>query len=303
LRAIEQVRQEAKAAARQNAESITGRLSVIEQSLAGERQRELEAIQKWNLLTLVVVGGFASVGFLGLLLVAPFLVRALNRMSDAAANLQLQPFARPALPGAESSETALLANPAVVQSTARFLDAMDRIEKRIHQLEQTVQSPELVVDRHSNGGPKPLVPAHDAFSIHGDTGTRSLQVHPRAELVLEKGQSLLHLGDAERALACFEEAVAADPESAEAHIKKGQALEKLRRSDEALASYDRAIALEKSATTAYLCKGALLNQLARYNEALECYERALSVQEGHRPPPEPTAPERAQPAGGPGPER
>ena len=89
LHAIDQVRQEAEAAARRNSESMTGRLASIEQSLVTERARDLEAIHKWNLFTLLAVGGFASLGFLGLLLVAPFLVRAMNRMSDAASTLRV----------------------------------------------------------------------------------------------------------------------------------------------------------------------------------------------------------------------
>jgi tetratricopeptide (TPR) repeat protein len=279
LHAVEQIRQEANALARQNAESITGRLSVIEQTLAGERQRELEAIQKWNLYTLIIVGGFAMLGFLGLLLVAPFLVRSLNRMTDAATTLRLQDSFRTALPPPGGGEMALLANSAVNQSTARFLEAMERVERRLQQLEHSVQAPAPVLEARTNGGAKPAVAPRD-LAPSAESPRPSLPPAVRTELVLEKGQALLHLGQAERALACFDEALAAEPDSAQVHIKRGQALEKLKRTDEALASYDRAIALEKSSTNAYLLKGSLLDQVGRFNEALQCYELALKAQQG-----------------------
>jgi tetratricopeptide (TPR) repeat protein len=281
LGALEQIRQEAKAVARQNAESITGRLAAIEQSLGGERRRELEAIQKWNLYTLLIVGGFAMLGFLGLLLVAPFLVRSLNRMSDAATMLRLHENGRGPLPATAAAEMALLPNPALTQSTSRFLEAMERVERRIQELEHSVGAPvpASALEPHSNGSSRTAVTPPSPFAEAEPPVRPLLTPAVRTELVMEKGQALLHLGQADRALACFEEALAVEPNCAEVHIKRGQALEKLKKSDEALTSYDRAIGLDHSSTTAYLLKGALLNQLGRYNEALQCYELALRVQQ------------------------
>jgi tetratricopeptide (TPR) repeat protein len=280
LRAIEQVRRDAEAVARQNSDSITGRLSAIEQSLSNERQHELEALHKWNLLTLLAVGGFASLGFLGLLLVAPSLVRAMNRMSDAATTLRVPEHFRLGLPAPDSIEQALLPSPALAQSTARFLEALERIERRINHLESTVQAPQLPA---TNGVTHKSQPAQtDASPETTAAPERTATPGLRAEVVLEKGQALLSLGKADQALATFEEAIFLDADCAEAHVKKGRALEKLNRSEEALASYERAIALDPGMGTAYLCKGALLNNLARYTEAVQCYELALRVQEQKR---------------------
>jgi tetratricopeptide (TPR) repeat protein len=52
--------------------------------------------------------------------------------------------------------------------------------------------------------------------------------------------------------------------------------------DEAIACYDQAIAADRSMTMAYLYKGGLLNRTERFSEALECYEQALRTREnGH----------------------
>ena len=67
-------------------------------------------------------------------------------------------------------------------------------------------------------------------------------------------------------------------------IKKADALEKLNRFEEAIACYDDAIAADGSMTIAYLHKGGLFNRMSRYEEALQCYEHALHThdQKSHR---------------------
>jgi tetratricopeptide (TPR) repeat protein len=102
-------------------------------------------------------------------------------------------------------------------------------------------------------------------------------------VLVGKGGTLLHLGQTEQALQCFEEALATDVNNAEAWVNKGLALEQMQRLEEALESYDRALALDKSITAAYLYKGGVCNQLQRHSEALECYDRALqTAQAGHQ---------------------
>jgi len=85
--------------------------------------------------------------------------------------------------------------------------------------------------------------------------------------------------NAEEALVCFDEALAVEPNNAEALVKKGTALERLRKLNEAIECYDRAIAADNSMTIAYLYKGGLFNRMERFGEALECYEMALKTQE------------------------
>lgn len=97
--------------------------------------------------------------------------------------------------------------------------------------------------------------------------------------MLGRGEALLQLGQADAALACFEEALAVDDRNAEAWVKKGSALEKLERIEQALACYDKAITLDQGSTLAYLYKGGVCNRLERFDEALACYELALRSQE------------------------
>ena len=97
--------------------------------------------------------------------------------------------------------------------------------------------------------------------------------------LLAEGQKLIEAHEPEKALECFDMALAMQPKHAEALVKKGGALEKLDRLDEAIACYDRAIEADNSLAIAYLQKGGLFNRLARYDEALQCYEQALRTQE------------------------
>src|SRR5205814_170359 len=94
-------------------------------------------------------------------------------------------------------------------------------------------------------------------------------------LLLNKGRAHLGLDQPAEAIDCFNQAIALEPKSAEAHFRRGTALEKMERFDEALASYDRAIALNPGLTNAYLSKGSVLNRLTRYDDALRCYEAVL----------------------------
>ena len=87
---------------------------------------------------------------------------------------------------------------------------------------------------------------------------------------------------AAEALGCFEQALALEPNHAEALVRKGVALERLQKPDEAIACYDQAIAADASLTVAYLYKGGLFNRLERFNEALACYEQALRTQENRQ---------------------
>ncbi len=98
--------------------------------------------------------------------------------------------------------------------------------------------------------------------------------------LIRKGLSLLNGGQAEASLACFDEALALDPQNGETLVKRGTALERLQRTEDAISSYERAIGLDESLTMAYLLKGAALIRLNRHEEAAECYRRAVTVQRG-----------------------
>jgi len=269
---IERAREEADAAAAHNAEIFTARLQAIEQSLANQRAQELETMRKSNRDMLVLAGTVAVVGLLVMLLTAIFQSRAIHRLAQISA----------ALPEPRLFGSAAFANPTPLvdagvaeQSNSRLLGAMDRLERRLLQLEHATQPA-------PNGGD----PGAEAGSIAALTSgaTTPTAGTPEAEsdrlgLLLGKGQSLLNLDQIEAALGCFDEILAADPNHTEALVKKGTALERLRKVDEAIACYDRAIAADSSLTIAYLYKGGLFNRQDRFSEALACYEQALKTHE------------------------
>jgi tetratricopeptide (TPR) repeat protein len=277
LRAVEQARQDADAAAKRSAEALEARLNRIEQAVTAQREHELETMQNAHRFTLIVVGVFAGVGFIGMLIFALLLLRTMQRRAEAA---PIQPTGIPlgqayAAAGALGTGEAQLAqlNPAE-QSSARFLNAVERPEKRIVELETTAQP--------AAAAPEPQAqPAENAEQSSGADRTGS-ETAARVALLLGKGQALLNLQQADSALECFDEAIKLDATNAEAFVRKGAALERLGRLDEAIDAYDRAIAADNAMTMAYLCKGGVFNRLERYGEALQCYEQALRAQQKAR---------------------
>jgi tetratricopeptide (TPR) repeat protein len=247
LRAVEQARQEAEAAAKRNAETLAARIKELEAGVNEARAREIDALQTAHRYTLTIVGVVAGVGFLGMLAVALLLLRSMNRRTVLAPGI-----------GLAGETTALATLDPARQSTARFRANLHRLEQRLEELEGAA----LEMDVKSVDGERP------AIDLSG-----------RIALLLGKGQALLNLQQADAALACFDEAIGMDSTNAEAFVKKGSALEKLSRLDEAIQCYDQAIALDTSFTMAYLCKGGVFNRLERYGEALQCYEQALHAQQ------------------------
>lgn len=309
--AIEQIRRETTLASRQLLdeaarhagivaqrvdETLTARLTAVERSIAEQYRRDREAMQESNRTLLLIAGCFGVVGVLGILTAAAIIVRAMNRLSEVALALpNSHGFSHSPAPTILDAGIANGGQNQLDQATLRFLGAIDRLEKRIHELELTAQPDHIDVEHHSqehtgepagsmtaieSGGPDAdsnLVPRvrSSRSARDGAAGEKPSQ----ASILVGKGQTLLNLGQAEEALGCFDEAIHLDPKNADALVKKGMALEKLQRMEEALASYDRAIATNSSLTLAYLYKGAVCNRLQRFREALECYEKALKTEQ------------------------
>jgi len=278
--AIEHDRLEAEAASARSAEALASRLQAIEQSLASQRARELEVMQSSNRLMLVVAATLAGAGLLTILLMAYSHWRTLNRLAEIAGAFPAGPALRvgPALPALDSGESRLVAAGPAEQSNLRLLDAVERLEKRLFELEHTAGS-EWSEAEPANNGPKGIPVQSSAEATAPPEEAAGVTDAARITSLLGKGQSLLNLDKAEAALACFDEALALDPNHTEALVKKGTVLERLRKLDEAIECYDLAIAADRSMTIAYLYKGGLFNRMARFSEALECYEQALRTQE------------------------
>jgi tetratricopeptide (TPR) repeat protein len=280
--AIERNRLEADAAAAENAKAFANRLQGVEQALSLQRAQELEAMQSSNRAVLTVAGLFAVFGFLAMLFMAYFQWRTINRLAEISAAL---PVAHalgggPPVAALGTGDTPLVTVISAQQSSLRLLGALERLEKRIYQLEHTPDPP-----RHE--GPSPgqaeeVAPSVGAMSAAAPSDAAAPADAARIRVLLDKGKSLLNLDQAEKAVACFDQVLALEPNHPEALVQKGAALERLRKLDEAIACYDRAIEADGSMTVAYLYKGGLFNRMERFGEALQCYEQALRTQETRR---------------------
>jgi len=283
-----------------NPEAIEGRLSLVEQTLKLQHETELEALHSSNQTLLLGAGILAGVVLIAVLCGVLVLTRALNRFAGLATRL------RAAAVEGDGQSLALAAGDALSpgafshaeEINSRFLDAVERLERRILDLEQT--SGELPrgplegrapLGQMKKIGEKPESEALESdirpqAGVPGQSDTR--EQHPvsvpghekraaEAAILLGKGQALLNLDKVEEALKCFDRAVVLDPGNAESFLKLGMALEKLHKMDDAIKSYDRAIAADSAMTQAYLYKGAACNRLQRFREALDCYEKALKM--------------------------
>lgn len=265
--AIESNRQEAKAAAALNTEAITLRLQALEESLVAQRAQELETMRSTTRVMLTVGGVCAAIGFLAMLLTAYLQWRAVSRLTEfsvlSQASLTMGRGPTHSV-GAGAADTQPVSSVLTAQVNTRLLGALERLEKRIVELEHTAHPPLAEPNSAAEAIPADGVAA-------GGTD--------RVTLLLAKGESLLSLDKTEEALACYDEILALEPDHSEALVKKGDTLERLRKIDDAISCYDRAIAAGPSLTVAYLHKGSLFNRLERYEEALQCYEQALRTQE------------------------
>jgi tetratricopeptide (TPR) repeat protein len=273
LLAIETNRQQAEAEAATNALILGARIDALEQIIADQRANELAAARKTQQLALVMAGAFGLIGLSIMLLMVYFQWRVFTQLIKISARQPagLAPGDHRTLPLVDTAnELATPAHTATEVPNARLLGAVERLEKRILELEQSVRAPLAETT---------VAPAADKSGPPPDAQDREECV---ANLVTE-GQSLLNANEPQKALECFDLALQLEPQHAEALVKKGGALEMLGRLDDAIACYDRAIEADSTMTIAYLHKGGLFNRMARYEEALRCYEQALQTQEKKAP--------------------
>lgn len=277
LLAIEQVKSESSQEARTNAEALTARLAQLERSLVEQREQQVNTLQASNRTLLVVAGGMVGLGLIALAFTAFQHSRGMNRLTEIATGLsQDRAMLSAALPAALGQGERLLlgagnGNGSSNGPNKTLLATIDRLEHRIQELEHTAQPTLTVLPSGQVSGE-----ASGRRSLNGHAPSPTTADH--VSVLLGKGQVMLSLGQVESALACFDDAVTAEPDHADAHLRRGMALERLKRWDEALTSCDRAIALNPALTQAYLCKGGIFNRQERYTDALACYEQALRTE-------------------------
>jgi tetratricopeptide (TPR) repeat protein len=283
--ADEKARRQAEADYAQSQQLLNERLGAIETALASQHVEGLQEIQHSNDMVLIASGIFACFGFLVLILSALLQWQMVNRIKAMAAAL---PTAQGLGAGGErgalgaGGEAHLLPGGGVARPTAEFLGAIERLEKRINEMETSVHPQHALAEGGSGKGGS-LELAASSENGKEPVSPESREKAKTISVLLGRGQTQLKLDQPEAALASFDEALALDPEHTDAMLKRGAALERLQRLNEAIECYDRAIAVDSSMTMAYLHKGGVFNRLERYSEALECYEQALRSQEKGRP--------------------
>jgi tetratricopeptide (TPR) repeat protein len=263
-RAVEQAREEAQAESKRNAEIMTARLNLIEQTLNAQREQELRDLQRdlqqSTQKMLIIVGVTTVVGFIAMMVTGLLQMRATSKLTEASRQLAALPpprFPELAAPGASMNSEQ------VETASAHLLGAIDRLEHRLEEMEATAGATETATNGHKQ-------------IVAGASSTSQMAT------VLSKGQALLNMDKLEEALEQFDEALRLEPRNIEAWIKRGTALERLQRIDEAITSYDQAIAIDGSTATAYLFKAGVYNRQKKYAEALQCYEKALNAQQKSR---------------------
>ncbi|MDR3457003.1 MAG: hypothetical protein P4N60_06120 [Verrucomicrobiae bacterium] len=241
--AIQKTQEAALDAAKSNADALAARLQSLEDTVTKQRASDADAARKTQQTTLFLAGAFGLAGLGIMLLMVYFQWRAFTQLAQISSQ-QHNPLANGnavhqlAAPGRATVETA----------NAQLLGVVDRLERRINELESGQKMlPEIVAAKPAD--------------------------------LLSEGQKHLDAGAPLKALECFDKFLSANPERAEALVKRAAALEKLGREEEALQCYNRAITADHTLVIAHLHKGGLLNRLRRYDEALNCYEQALLAQE------------------------
>ena len=85
----------------------------------------------------------------------------------------------------------------------------------------------------------------------------------------------------DQAMACFDRAIALQPDYAEAYNNRGNLLRSLENCDQAIANYGQAIALEPTNGEAFNYRGNALTDLGKFDEALASYDQAIALNPGY----------------------
>jgi len=286
--AIATSRIEAEVTARAQAAAVGEKLDAIKAAMEAERERhrvELERtqaqradsenqrleLQRANRFILWVAAVFGVLALAAIVLGPLIQWRAINHLAQTVSRPQLAAATPPVLLAGENSG---ISDQTVTVSNQRVQGMLDRMERRIFELE------------HTAGHPSPTgAVATTATVLSVDSAARTTAFNERASRIkqlLGNGRTLLASGKANEAVACYNEVLKLDLNHPEALVKRGAALERLKQDDEAIQCYDRAIKADAKMTLAYLYKGSVCNRLERYEEAAKCYEQALRTEDESR---------------------
>ena len=110
---------------------------------------------------------------------------------------------------------------------------------------------------------------------------RAIALDPGSPVHARKGESLAELDRHREAVECYNLAIAMNPDDPFAYTKKGESLAKLERFGEAVECYNRAIALNPNDPRVHVLKGESLARMDKHEEAIICYNRALTLDPGN----------------------
>lgn len=260
-------------AAESRAELLAARVSLMEQLLLAQHDREVNLYRDTIRMVTIFGGAFAGLCMIGLLAAAFLNYRALMAVQGMYGRIQsangttvpnglLPAPSTGAVPGIER----------VQASGQRFQNRMTGLEQRLAELEHMTGRDAAGADQAAAAAPLPVESAAEM----GLTAPPR-QVVPRAMILVHKAQTQANLGKLSEALATLDEASAFEDAKTEVHLARGQVLEKLGRLGDALKAYDHAVDADEQNTSALLLKAGVLNRQERFSEALACYERALEV--------------------------
>ncbi|CAG1021320.1 hypothetical protein DOJK_00905, partial [Patescibacteria group bacterium] len=125
---------------------------------------------------------------------------------------------------------------------------------------------QTMIQRHQNG----LAPATIQII---DNNVSNEQI----EALINRGNELEDEQCFEKALACYEQALQLNPQSARAYSNRGNVLQSLKRYEEALSCYHHALAIKPDYVAALFNCANALQKLNRLEEALTNYELALKL--------------------------
>src|SRR5260221_8808744 len=183
LQNIESNRQAMADKAQANGAAITVRVQALEQSIATDRARQLEMMQKSQRWMLGLIGAFGAVILMVMLLLGYLQWRAVRRLVGLAA----RPMELPAGSGSMVVE----------ESKARLFSAVDLLEKKILGLEQMAARPLATTTASATNGHPP--------SVHDE------RADPISNLLAD-GQTLLNGNKPEQAIILFNDFLSMEPQ-------------------------------------------------------------------------------------------
>jgi uncharacterized protein (TIGR03032 family) len=98
-----------------------------------------------------------------------------------------------------------------------------------------------------------------------------------AKVKFEEGKDRVKEQDLDRAIACFQAAIALQPDYVAAYNQLGNALQTLEKSDEAIAAYQKILEINPNVAVAHCNLGSIWQTQEKYEEAIAAYQRAIQL--------------------------